>query len=85
MPSSHKTILELKKNTPNVLNSTQYHTVVAQLYPILNNAARNYDIRVLKEIVYFSINIRTLLGSKNGEIPQNPQPDGPSSTGSLPD
>ena len=66
VPSSHKAILDLKKNTPNLLSLAQYHALVAQLHPLLNNAARNNDVRVLKEIVYFSLNIRTLLCSRNG-------------------
>lgn len=36
IPNSHKKIMEIKKNTEQVITSTKYHELVPQLYRILD-------------------------------------------------
>lgn len=57
IPNSHRKILELKKNVENTLTQNRYHQVSKEIYKILDEVMVTYDVRALKEIVYFSRNV----------------------------
>lgn len=59
IPNSHRKILELKKNVENNLTQERYHEVTKEIYKILDEVMVTYDVRALKEIVYFSRNVFT--------------------------
>ena len=63
LPQAHTKILNLKKLTPPVVPLQQYHEIASQLNPYLDEANINQDLRTLKEIVYFSLNVRSPLDS----------------------
>ena len=58
IPSSHKKIMEIKKNTDAHISLEKYHQLVEELSILLDETKLTFDIRVLKEIVYFSRNVR---------------------------
>lgn len=61
IPNSHKRILEIKKNTENLIPLNKYHELTLDLFKLLDEAALSRDIRVLKEIVYFSRGVYTIV------------------------
>lgn len=73
IPNSHKRILDIKKNTDAKVTPHHYHQLVADLYSLLDETILTNDVRVLKEIVYFSRNVRTDIclrerdGNKEGQ------------------
>jgi hypothetical protein len=62
IPNSHKKILDIKKNTEPNVTQRLYHQLVADLYHLLDETTLTFDVRVLKEIVYFSRNVSTEIG-----------------------
>ena len=70
LPNSHKKILAIKKNTPHLVDNPKYHALVAELNPLLADATHTYDIRVLKEVVYFAKSVCTLLSPRSSEEQQ---------------
>lgn len=64
IPNSHKRILQIKKNTNESLITRQkYHELSLQLFKLLDQALASFDVRVLKEIIYFSRGVYTVMHS----------------------
>ena len=60
-PTPQRLVLDLKKSTPSAVPLSRYHNLVQQLYPLLDQLPQNHDFKVLKEVVYFSANVRAYL------------------------
>jgi hypothetical protein len=62
LPTPHKLVLEMKKNTAGVVVAGKYHQLVAQLHLLMDEAMLSQDVRVLKEVVYFGLSVKTVVG-----------------------